>query len=100
MLWAAGVIDMGIPADLFWSLTMPLFVRLWDRHRAREKMLDRRAGTIAVAIYNVNRDTTKYPKAWDWTDVFTEHKPPPKPMTEDEMIKAMDMMVARTAHRK
>lgn len=46
-------------------------------------------------LYNLNRDTKKDPKGWDWLDVFPEHREPAVAQTEDQMFAAMMMWASR-----
>lgn len=78
--------------DAFWGLSLPLFVRLWERHKERERKADRRSGEVVAMVYNMGRDTKRDPKGWSWLNVYPEHKPPVRPQTEDEMLLAMTML--------
>lgn len=48
------------------------------------------AGTIAAAVYNVNRDAKKHPKAWTHEDIF----PQPKAPQSEAEVKAVFLNLA------
>ncbi len=58
----------------------------------RQRREDRRAGEVAVAIYNVYRDTKKRPDPWDWMDIFPEHRELEEPQTEEQMLMNMNLL--------
>jgi hypothetical protein len=76
---------------------MGLFLRLLERHRAHEARQDRRAGEVAVAIYNdLKRDPAKAPEPWTWEDIFPQRAPPePEEQDEEEMLRRMDRWARR-----
>lgn len=78
----------------FWGLTpKALGALLAQRGKAQERETERLrvfAGTIAAAVYNVNRDTKKHPKAFTADDIFPQA---PKAQTETE-VKAVFLNLA------
>ena len=63
------------------------FHALMDRLRDSENRALVCAGTIAAAVYNVNRDTKRNPKGFTASDIFDLPAPPPPRRTKAEMIK-------------
>lgn len=58
-----------------------------DRWHEREQRALVRAGTIAAAIYNVNRDPKKHPKGFTARDIFDLPAPPRGRRTTADLIK-------------
>lgn len=64
-MWAAGVVDLGLTTEVFWSLTPREFSLLFERHLDREERANQRAGLIASFIANYagrQRDERKHPR--------------------------------------
>lgn len=60
----------------------------WEEQENREFI---RAGTIAASIYNVNRDSQKYPNPITALDIFPHlPAPPPVPVTPEEAKRNLD----------
>lgn len=79
---------------MFWSLTLTLFLRLVERHRAEERRADHRAGVLAAAMYNVQR-VKRTDHFFEWTEFFPEHTPPRPLQTDEEMLGAMMLWAKR-----
>lgn len=77
---------MRLSDEVFWSLTLDLFLRLMDRHRDAERMQNYRIGTLAATMANFSFSPPK--KALGWQAFFPDPKPA---QTEDEMLAAFDM---------
>lgn len=90
---------MGLGDAFFWSLTLSAFLRLWERHRARERQQDRRAGEIAAVIASAHRDPDKRRDPFTWLDFFPEWREAHPAQTDEEMLAAMEMWVAATAEK-
>lgn len=80
---------------MFWSLTLALFLRLLERHRAAERRADHRAGTVAATMANTTR-TAETDKLWGWRDFFPEGPEAEEEQDEEEMLTVMSMW---THHR-
>lgn len=74
-------------------MTPRMYGLLLKRHEWQRKVEDRRAGEVVAMLYNLNRDDTKDPVGWDWTDVFPEWGEPVRLQSEDEMFNAMQAWV-------
>ena len=53
-----------------------------------------RIGTVAAAIYNVNRDPKRHPQALDAFDIFPISRPPAPKLTPDELLQNADRVFA------
>lgn len=51
-MWAAGVVELGLTPEFFWSLTPAEYDRLFSKYVERERREDRRAALIAMYIAN------------------------------------------------
>ena len=62
-----------------------------DRHTEKEAREYIRAGTIAAAIYNVNRDSKKHPQAITAADIFPGIVGPAKEHEREASSAELDM---------
>jgi hypothetical protein len=90
---------MGLRDDRFWALTPRLFRLLQDRWYEHERRQDRRAGEMVAAIYNVNRDPKKS-DIFKWDEFFPGRSVARRQQTDEEMLMAMQMWVAKTGETK
>jgi hypothetical protein len=90
---------MGLRDDRFWALTPRLFRLLQDRWYEHERRQDRRAGEMVAAIYNVNRDPKKS-DIFKWDEFFPGRSVARRQQTDEEMLMAMQMWVAKTGESK
>lgn len=72
---------------------------LTDRWEEERRAADRRAGSVAAMLYNVNRDRQKDPKGATWEDFFPQWKESSGPQTEDQMLGAMMLWARATKGR-
>lgn len=68
------MIDLGLTADYFWSLTPAQFQLLWRRHLAREERMDRRFSLLATLYANVHRDEKRRPMPYTIEDFLPRHE--------------------------
>jgi hypothetical protein len=57
--------DLGLTEDEVWSLSPDHIRALQARREADDERRDRRAGTVAALLYNINRPRHAQPLAWD-----------------------------------
>lgn len=62
------MIDLGLTAVEFWSLTPAQFQRLWRRYLAREERADRRFGWLWTQYANAHRDEKDHPMPYTIED--------------------------------
>lgn len=66
-----------------------------EKRKQEDKAKNIRAGIIAAAIYEVNRNPKKRKKPYTWEDFFPE-KPQPKPKQTPEQIKSICKSICKT----
>lgn len=62
------MIDLGLTAEYFWSLTPAQFQFLWRRHLARVERSDRRFGWLWTQYANAHRDKEQKPMPYEIDD--------------------------------
>jgi hypothetical protein len=87
-MWAAATVDLALPPEVFWSLTLEEFTVLWQRHEAREAMRNYRAGIIASLLFNANRGPKQRPVTW--REFFPDGRQQPRRLTPAEVVARMD----------
>lgn len=90
-MWAAAAVDLALPPEVFWDLTMEEFTALWERHEARETLANYRAGLIASLLFNVHRGPKQRPVSW--REFFPEGRQQPRRLTQAEVVARMDAWV-------
>jgi hypothetical protein len=68
--WSFAVIELGLGRDGYWKLTPAEFQELVESWELKQNAELARCGTIAAAIYNTVRDSSKRPFPFTAEDIF------------------------------
>lgn len=89
-----ALVDLGLTDGFFWGLTPRAWQALLQQKRRAREMEIRHgrvlAGTVAAAVYNVNRDTKKRPEPLSYADIFPE----PQKRQSEAQVKAVFLNLA------
>lgn len=86
--------DLGLGEEETWRETPRRILLLLDRRGVRDRREDRRAGTVAAAVYNVHRDRKRHPDPLTWEDLFPEHSRPKESQSPEEMLAVATLLNA------
>lgn len=84
-LWAVGRYDLNLSEQDFWSLTVPKFQALLERHKIDQEWQNYRAALICSILANVYRDPKKKSSPFmpaDFMPGETEQKQEPDRMLD------------------
>lgn len=73
-LFATAVVDLGFRPDDFWSLTLPMYLRLLKKHTEVKRESWAQTGLIVATLVNINRKEGKPPVTPDDFNPYSAKK--------------------------